>query len=154
AKSIGFVPENEPMAAAAPSIGRPPGNQGVAAAAFDTLNAALEAVQLFFLPARATDMEIRPHSPEVGALASAVLPDIKMLRYRAEHEKWDDQTPVPAGVFGPLWPEGVPDGWPKSSRKEDAAPAKVMPHRWVRIVGTAKYELGREALFVSPLVAV
>lgn len=25
---------------------------------------------------------------------------------------WTDETPVPPAFFGPLWPEGVPEGWP------------------------------------------
>ncbi|MCE9567598.1 MAG: hypothetical protein K8U57_36825 [Planctomycetes bacterium] len=30
----------------------------------------------------------------------------------AEWQHWTDDTPVPPEVFGPLWPEGPPKGWP------------------------------------------
>ena len=38
--------------------------------------------------------------------------DFDHLSRLAEWQKWDDDTPVPPEVFGPLWPEGPPKGWP------------------------------------------
>lgn len=38
--------------------------------------------------------------------------DFDHLASLAEWQKWDDDTPVPPEVFGPLWPEGPPQGWP------------------------------------------
>src|SRR5207247_2476335 len=38
--------------------------------------------------------------------------DFDHLSRLAEWQKWTDDTPVPPEVFGPLWPEGPPKGWP------------------------------------------
>lgn len=38
--------------------------------------------------------------------------DFDKLAALAKWQKWTDDTPVPATVFGPLWPEGPPMGWP------------------------------------------
>lgn len=38
--------------------------------------------------------------------------DFDHLAELAEWQRWTDDTPVPPEVFGPLWPEGAPAGWP------------------------------------------
>ncbi|MDB5311753.1 MAG: hypothetical protein JWO38_5955 [Gemmataceae bacterium] len=38
--------------------------------------------------------------------------DFDHLARLAEWQHWTDDTPVPPDVFGPLWPEGPPPGWP------------------------------------------
>jgi hypothetical protein len=38
--------------------------------------------------------------------------DFDHLGRLAEWQHWTDDTPVPPDVFGPLWPEGPPPGWP------------------------------------------
>jgi len=38
--------------------------------------------------------------------------DFDRLAALAAWQKWIDDTPVPPTVFGPLWPEGPPAGWP------------------------------------------
>jgi hypothetical protein len=38
--------------------------------------------------------------------------DLAMLKEKAKNENWTDDTPVPAIIFGPLWPNGAPRGWP------------------------------------------
>jgi hypothetical protein len=38
--------------------------------------------------------------------------DFDHLARLAEWQHWTDDTPVPPEVFGPLWPEGPPPGWP------------------------------------------
>jgi hypothetical protein len=38
--------------------------------------------------------------------------DFDHLADLALWQKWTDDTPVPPEVFGPLWPEGAPAGWP------------------------------------------
>lgn len=47
---------------------------------------------------------------------SAAIPHIRRdfdhLSRLAEWQHWTDDTPVPPEVFGPLWPEGPPKGWP------------------------------------------
>lgn len=37
--------------------------------------------------------------------------DFVRLQRLARKEKWTDDTPVPPGVFGPMWPEGVEPYW-------------------------------------------
>lgn len=41
--------------------------------------------------------------------------DFQTLCAAADAGAWTDSTPVPPAVFGPLWPEGVPPGWPSDS---------------------------------------
>lgn len=41
--------------------------------------------------------------------------DFDTLLQFSQNSKWDDSTPVPPTVFGPMWPEGCPDGWPADS---------------------------------------
>lgn len=38
--------------------------------------------------------------------------DFDALAHLARWQHWTDDTPVPPEVFGPLWPEGPPKGWP------------------------------------------
>lgn len=38
--------------------------------------------------------------------------DYHCLQQLCDTEGWDDRTPVPPGVFGGLWPNGQPEGWP------------------------------------------
>lgn len=50
---------------------------------------------------------------------SSIVPHIRRdfdrLAHLAEVRRWDDNTPVPPDVFGPLWPEGAPKGWPANT---------------------------------------
>ncbi len=34
----------------------------------------------------------------------------------AKQQTWTDDSPVPPSVFGPLWPDGPPEGWPMLER--------------------------------------
>lgn len=38
---------------------------------------------------------------------------------------WTDDTPVPPEIFGPMWPDGVPEGWPKLSDDEEQLYLKI-----------------------------
>ncbi len=38
--------------------------------------------------------------------------DFDHLVNLSDRGQWTDETPVPLEVFGPLWPEGIPEGWP------------------------------------------
>jgi hypothetical protein len=42
----------------------------------------------------------------------SILHDFHFLLERSQQENWTDETPVPQTLFGPLWPQGVPEGWP------------------------------------------
>ncbi len=48
----------------------------------------------------------------IADIHSVIRRDFDHLSSLAEWQQWDDDTPVPPEVFGPLWPEGPPKGWP------------------------------------------
>jgi hypothetical protein len=45
-------------------------------------------------------------------LSTSFRRDFDHLARLTEWQHWTDDTPVPPEVFGPLWPEGPPKGWP------------------------------------------
>ncbi len=51
-------------------------------------------------------------SKPLVAISSLVRRDFDQLAQVGCAKHWDDSTPVPPEVFGPLWPEGPPKGWP------------------------------------------
>lgn len=62
-----------------------------------------------------------PAVTEAAAAISEVIPDTPLLSIRrdfdallrlSEWQHWNNDTPVPPDVFGPLWPEGAPPSWP------------------------------------------
>jgi hypothetical protein len=42
----------------------------------------------------------------------ALVRDLSLLDAALQAENWNDQTLVSRSFFGPLWPFGVPEGWP------------------------------------------
>lgn len=48
-----------------------------------------------------------------SAAAATIRRDFNLLLAAMEQLNWTDDTPVPPEFFGPLWPEGVPEGWPR-----------------------------------------
>ncbi len=58
--------------------------------------------------------------------------DFDLLARLASAYDWTDDTPVPPEVFGPLWPEGKPTGWPDDPelpKRTDIAPEVVASER-------------------------
>jgi hypothetical protein len=51
----------------------------------------------------------------------AVLADFATLSDGKARYGWQDSTPVPTSLFGPLWPGGMPVGWPKFKSAQIAA---------------------------------
>jgi hypothetical protein len=55
--------------------------------------------------------------------------DFKLLEAAAKSGKWKGTTPVTPDVFGPMWPDGPPKGWPAMAarpvRAKKARPAKT-----------------------------
>ena len=47
--------------------------------------------------------------------AAAIRRDFNTLVRLAAGQRWTDTTPIPPEVFGPLWPDGPPQGWPTES---------------------------------------
>ncbi|HVK17520.1 MAG TPA: hypothetical protein VM533_11280 [Fimbriiglobus sp.] len=48
----------------------------------------------------------------LGGIRPIIRRDFDHLARLAQWQHWTDDTPVPPEVFGPLWPEGPPAGWP------------------------------------------
>ena len=51
----------------------------------------------------------------LGNISLYIRRDFDHLAQLAEVRRWTDDTPVPPDVFGPLWPEGAPKGWPRNT---------------------------------------
>ncbi|MFI4881233.1 MAG: hypothetical protein ACIAQU_01465 [Phycisphaerales bacterium JB064] len=60
------------------------------------------------------------YAPEVAMAKSkiteAIRADYELLRHASQAENWTDDTPVPPEFFGPMWPDGVPEGWPEVAK--------------------------------------
>lgn len=52
--------------------------------------------------------------------------DYELLKTVASLAGWDDDTAVPPDVFGPMWPNGAPKGWPPSGQEEETAPVELV----------------------------
>ena len=50
---------------------------------------------------------------EAAEAAAAIRCDYDLLCALSQREAWDDDSPVPPALFGPLWPDGPPPGWPE-----------------------------------------
>jgi len=69
---------------------------------------------------------------ESGDLRPHIRRDFDLLLRLASAYGWTDDTPVPPEVFGPLWPEGKPAGWPddpESPKRNDFALEAVSSER-------------------------
>jgi hypothetical protein len=60
-------------------------------------------------------MEIGKIMKMSAAVNAAVRADFDRLESLIEEHLWGHNTPVPRRVFGPLWPEGTPQGWPEDA---------------------------------------
>lgn len=73
----------------------------------------------------------------------AVRRDLDLLKAAAERFNWTDDTPVPPEFFGPLWPEGEPEGWPEEAR-EERAPVRSFTLRVTGPEGTPPEEVAAQ----------
>jgi hypothetical protein len=48
--------------------------------------------------------------------------DFELLQRLAKAERWTSNALVPPDVFGPMWPNGEPEGWPHSDPAQNADP--------------------------------
>ena len=55
-------------------------------------------------------------SDDGAAYAAAVKQDWLALDQENKNGAWTDETPAPQSVFGPMWPDRPPDGWPDTVR--------------------------------------
>lgn len=74
-------------------------------------------------PVRAAAETTRAAAEAAGAAAGVIrdltiFNDFRTIAARARAEQWTDNTSVPPWVFGPMWPNGVPEGWPKADPAE------------------------------------
>jgi hypothetical protein len=56
---------------------------------------------------------------------NAIVADYNLVVHLSNTQHWTDATPVPPSVFGPLWPEGAPEGWP-AIEEETVTPSVVV----------------------------
>ncbi len=75
-----------------------------------------------------------------GVGAHAIRCDFELLRHAAAHLDWTDDTPVPPEFYGPLWPMGIPDGWPRPSEDELPEQPQVLKLEIATPVGMSKQE--------------
>ena len=61
---------------------------------------------------RAADAAESDTATAVAEAVTAMTRDLELLKEASRQEEWTDDTPVPPEFFGPLWPEGEPEGWP------------------------------------------
>ncbi len=54
---------------------------------------------------------------DTAAYKQAIRRDYDLLLAATTSFGWTDDTPVPPEFFGPMWPEGEPEGWPSSGDK-------------------------------------
>ncbi len=82
---------------------------------------AFAAVRSAYDDSRAADAAAIAAADTIGAAqanAPEVIADFVLLRHKAEAQRWTDDTPVPATVFGKMWPIVTPT-W--ASMRLDAA---------------------------------
>lgn len=53
-----------------------------------------------------------------SAIENAFHHDLAYITKLTSSRDYTDTTAVPPEVFGPMWPEGTPDGWPKEQTKK------------------------------------
>jgi hypothetical protein len=53
---------------------------------------------------------------DFGGAVGLIVRDFESVRSLALDHDWTDECPVPPSVFGPLWPEGSPQGWPNPDK--------------------------------------
>jgi hypothetical protein len=91
------------------------------------------AAHLAALAASATDNEAKDTALAAGMASMAnAATAIKAIRWavpitrydfqqvlnESQKGNWTDDTPVPPWVFGPMWPNGVPEDWPEADPQE------------------------------------
>ena len=83
-------------------------------AATDAPNASTNAVSAAYTANAAADVaDAKLRKPTTHAMRH----DFELLVEATERFNWTDKTPVPSEFFGPLWPEGEPDGWPEEGKE-------------------------------------
>ena len=84
------------------------------AALHHAVNAMKDATDAMFRKAAPRDAGATPDATAAQRYAvDSMKADLDTLLQTAASEAWDDDTPVPQSVFGPLWRNGPPEGWPQ-----------------------------------------
>jgi len=66
-------------------------------------------------------------SSPVHAWLRCLRRDFDRLVYLAKKHSWTDDTPVPAEVFGPMWPEDLTPDWAKEPSTTNTSDTSVQP---------------------------
>lgn len=110
-------------------LSRTPGDHQTAAlaanhAVIETAALAANAVYTTAADSKTADYNTKLTATAVAAAAAAgrrtinsqLRHDFEIVYGLAVANAWTDKTPVPPSVFGPLWPDGPPKGWPKPEK--------------------------------------
>lgn len=90
------------------------------AAAYTADKAADKAADITDITAAAAAKAAACAACATNATNATILRDFQLLKVAAQKENWDDDTPVSPAFFGPMWPNGIPAGWPVDETKKDA----------------------------------
>lgn len=92
---------------------------------------------------RAAATQAATAAQKIIDLSSVIRRDFDHLAELARRQNWADDTPVPPEVFGPLWPEGPPRGWPE---EQDGLNQSELPLRYLAQRDTASRTLEDEVV--------
>ncbi|MDX9910209.1 MAG: hypothetical protein RBS39_00105 [Phycisphaerales bacterium] len=72
-------------------------------------------------PEHGISLSLKNTHPVSLQVTKAIWNDYDFLRVlvRQSSPRWMDETPVPAELLGPLWPDGEPEGWPNSDESDE-----------------------------------
>ena len=84
----------------------------VAAAAANAADEVVDPTQAAFNSAVVAFLNAVAATARFDGTSAAIAHDRHLITERVRFEEWDDEAPVSPDVFGPLWPEGPPPGWP------------------------------------------
>lgn len=64
--------------------------------------------------------------------------DFDRLMYLTKAQKWTDDTSVPPTIFGVMWPDGLPPGWPDEQpyENEQLSPTDTTVRRISELIGS------------------
>jgi hypothetical protein len=89
---------------------------GAAGKAADAAFAVIESAAYDSYGPEERDAAFSSKSVGLSVYVKANRRDFTRLSETSKQHGWTDKTPVPLEVFGPMWPDGEPEGWPKATQ--------------------------------------